>query len=64
MIMPTSDAFRDTRIPLRRDELFVTTKLWNTNHRPERVEAALDASLRRPQLEHIDCYLIHTPVAF
>ena len=49
---------------VRREDLFVTTKLWNTNHRPERVEPALDASLRRLQLDHVDCYLIHTPFAF
>jgi len=49
---------------IRRDEVFVTTKLWNTNHRPERVKPALDASLRRLQLDYIDCYLIHTPFAF
>jgi alcohol dehydrogenase (NADP+) len=28
-----------------REDIFVTTKLWNTNHRPERVEAAFEASL-------------------
>ena len=49
---------------LRRNDLFVTTKLWNTNHRPERVKAAFDASRRRLQLDYIDCYLIHTPFAF
>jgi diketogulonate reductase-like aldo/keto reductase len=49
---------------LRREDLFVTTKLWNTNHRPERVAPALEASLRRLQLDHIDCYLVHTPFAF
>jgi diketogulonate reductase-like aldo/keto reductase len=49
---------------LRREDLFVTTKLWNTNHRPERVKPAFDASRRRLQLDHIDCYLIHTPFAF
>jgi diketogulonate reductase-like aldo/keto reductase len=49
---------------LRREELFVTTKLWNSNHRPERVKPAFDASRRRLQLDHIDCYLIHTPFAF
>ena len=32
---------------LRREELFVTTKLWNTNHRPERVKAAFDNSRQR-----------------
>jgi diketogulonate reductase-like aldo/keto reductase len=49
---------------VRREELFVTTKLWNSNHRPERVKPAFDASLRRLQLDYVDCYLIHTPFAF
>lgn len=49
---------------ITRQELFVTTKLWNTNHRPERVEAAFEASLDRLQLSYIDLYLIHTPFAF
>jgi diketogulonate reductase-like aldo/keto reductase len=49
---------------LRREDLFVTTKLWNTNHRPERVKPAFDASRRRLQLDYLDCYLIHTPFAF
>ncbi|WP_293304625.1 aldo/keto reductase [Pedobacter sp. UBA5917] len=47
-----------------REELFITTKLWNTNHRPERVEAAFNASLTRLQLDYLDLYLIHTPFAF
>jgi diketogulonate reductase-like aldo/keto reductase len=49
---------------LQREDLFVTTKLWNSNHRPERVKPAFDASCRRLQLDHVDCYLIHTPFAF
>jgi Aldo/keto reductase family len=49
---------------LLREDLFVTTKLWNTNHRPERVKPAFEASCRRLQLDHIDCYIIHTPFAF
>src|SRR5580698_5940201 len=32
---------------IARDDIFVTTKLWNTNHRPERVEPAFQASLER-----------------
>jgi diketogulonate reductase-like aldo/keto reductase len=48
---------------LRRD-IFVTSKLWNTNHRPERVKLAFEASRRRLQLDYLDCYLIHTPFAF
>jgi diketogulonate reductase-like aldo/keto reductase len=47
-----------------REDVFVTTKLWNTNHRPERVGPAFDASLRRLGLDYLDCYLIHTPFAF
>jgi diketogulonate reductase-like aldo/keto reductase len=47
-----------------REDVFVTTKLWNSNHRPERVKPAFEASCRRLQLDRIDCYLIHTPFAF
>ena len=47
-----------------REEIFVTTKLWNTNHRPERVEAAFEASRERLGLEYLDLYLSHTPFAF
>jgi diketogulonate reductase-like aldo/keto reductase len=49
---------------LRREDVFVTTKLWNTNHRPGRVGPAFDASRRRLQLGYVDCYLVHTPFAF
>ena len=49
---------------IAREELFVTTKLWNTNHRPERVKPAFEASLDRLRLNYLDLYLIHTPFAF
>ena len=49
---------------IRREEVFVTTKLWNTNHRPERVKPAFDGSRRRLQIDTVDCYIIHTPFAF
>ncbi|MDR3522090.1 MAG: aldo/keto reductase [Acidocella sp.] len=49
---------------IRREDLFITTKLWNTNHRPERVRPAFDASRRRLQVDYVDAYLIHTPFAF
>jgi len=49
---------------VRREELFVTTKLWNNNHRPERVKPALQASLHRLGLDTVDLYLVHTPFAF
>ena len=49
---------------IAREDIFVTTKLWNSNHRPERVEAAFEASLERLRLAYLDLYLIHTPFAF
>jgi diketogulonate reductase-like aldo/keto reductase len=48
----------------RREQVFVTTKLWNSNHRPERVKPAFDASCRHLQVDYVDCYIIHTPFAF
>jgi alcohol dehydrogenase (NADP+) len=49
---------------IERKDVFVTTKLWNSNHRPERVKPAFEASRQRLQVDHVDCYLIHTPFAF
>ena len=49
---------------IKREDVFVITKLWNTNHRPERVKPAFEASLKKLQLDYIDLYLIHTPFAF
>ena len=49
---------------IARKDIFVTTKLWNTNHRPERVRPAFEASLERLGLNDLDLYLIHTPFAF
>ena len=49
---------------IKREDVFVITKLWNTNHRPERVKPAFEASLKKLQLDFVDLYLIHTPFAF
>src|SRR5271163_998148 len=49
---------------IAREDIFVTTKLWNSNHRPERVEPAFEASLERLGINYLDLYLIHTPFAF
>ena len=53
-------AVRESNIP--REELFVTTKLWNDDHGYESTLAAIDLSLNKMQLEYIDLYLIHWPV--
>jgi alcohol dehydrogenase (NADP+) len=49
---------------IKREDVFVITKLWNTNHRPERVKPAFEASRKKLQLDFVDLYLIHTPFAF
>jgi diketogulonate reductase-like aldo/keto reductase len=49
---------------IKRDDVFIATKLWNNNHRPERAKPAFEASLKRLQLDYLDLYLIHTPFAF
>ncbi len=46
---------------LARDEVFVTTKLWNTDHARADARRALEASLAKLGLDHVDLYLIHWP---
>lgn len=48
---------------VKREEIFVTSKLWNSDHNPESVEAAINKSLSKLQLKKLDLYLIHWPVA-
>ncbi|OSC98051.1 hypothetical protein PYCCODRAFT_1376010 [Trametes coccinea BRFM310] len=55
-------ALRDSGVP--RDQVWLTSKLWNTFHAPEDVEPALDESLQKLGTEYIDLYLIHWPIAF
>jgi diketogulonate reductase-like aldo/keto reductase len=53
-------AIKKSRVP--REEVFVTTKLWNDDHGYKRALAAFHESLGRLGLEYIDLYLIHWPV--
>jgi D-xylose reductase len=48
---------------LRRDELWITSKLWNTYHAAEHVRPACERSLRDLGLDYLDLYLIHFPIA-
>ena len=54
--------FKERKV--KRKDVFIGTKLWNNNHRPERVRPAFEASLKRLQLDYADVYSIHTPFAF
>ncbi|CAE6440105.1 unnamed protein product [Rhizoctonia solani] len=47
-----------------RKDLWLTSKLWNSFHRPEEIEPVLDETLRNLQTSYLDLYLIHWPVAF
>lgn len=53
-------ALRESGLP--RDQLFVTTKLWNADHGEERALAAFEESRRRLGLEQVDLFLLHWPV--
>lgn len=54
-------AIQDSGVP--RDEIFLTTKLWNDDQRQKRAQAAFEESLTRLQVDYVDLYLLHWPVA-
>lgn len=55
-------AIKQSGVP--REEIFITSKLWNNKHKPEDVETAIDDSLKKLGIDYLDLYLMHWPVAF
>ena len=51
---------------VKREELFITSKLWNTEHGYDKTMAAFEISMQKLQLEYMDLFLIHwpNPIAF
>jgi len=54
------EAIRTCGVP--REDLFVTTKVWNDDMRRDRVEAAFEESLKKLGLDYVDLYLLHWPI--
>ncbi|GIZ37527.1 hypothetical protein CKM354_000097200 [Cercospora kikuchii] len=49
---------------IKREEIFLTTKLWSNSHHPDDVESALDESLEDLRTDYVDLFLMHYPATF
>jgi len=55
--------FSNPESGIKREDVFITSKLWVTDYRPDQVKPALEKALRELQLSYLDLYLMHIPFA-
>lgn len=55
------DAFNEDN--LKREDIFITSKLWNDSHYPQDVLPALETTLKQLKLDYLDLWLMHWPIA-
>lgn len=58
------EAIMESEGTLKREDLFLTCKLWNTHHAKEMVAVGLNDTLKNLGVDYLDLYYIHFPVAF
>lgn len=58
------EAIDESNGSLKREDLFLVGKVWNTFHSKEQVEVCLNTTLTNLQVDYIDLYLIHWPMGF
>lgn len=49
---------------VKREDLYIVSKLWNTCHAPDKVQPSIENTLKLLELDYIDLYLVHFPIAF
>lgn len=57
------DFLKNNKDSVKREDLFICTKVWNHLHEPEQVQWSLESSLRNFRLDYLDLFLVHWPIA-